>query len=50
MAKFRKNQEKPSHSYLNELKNYATDSITSIEILAVRKYGEIFEKTATFRT
>ena len=49
MAKFRKNQaKKPSHSYLKSLQNNVTDSITTAEILAVRKYDEILRKPSHF--
>ena len=45
---FAKIRPKTSHSYLNKLKNDVTDSITKAEILAVRKYGDIFRKRSHF--
>ena len=49
MAEFRKNQAKNQATVIRiSLKNSVTDSITKAEILAVRKYGEIFGKPSHF--
>ena len=49
MAKFRKNQAKNQATViLISFKNNVTDSITTAEILAVRKYGEISGKPSHF--
>ena len=49
MAKFRKNQTKNQATVIKvSFKNIMADSITTAEILAVRKYGENFGKPSHF--